>query len=58
MGYHCLLQGIFPAQGLSLCLLLGRQTVYHQATWEAHLSGTNTDVFAFIKIQWKDELYT
>ena len=33
---HFLLQGIFQSQGSNLCLLLGRQTHYHWATWEAH----------------------
>ena len=32
---HFLLQGIFPTQGSNLCLLLGRQILYHWATWEA-----------------------
>ena len=32
---HSLLQGIFPTQGSNLCLLLGRQILYHWATREA-----------------------
>ena len=36
MGCHFLLQGIFQAQGLNLCLLLGRQILFYQATWEDH----------------------
>ena len=35
MGCHFFLQGIFPTQGSSLRLLLGRQILYHWATWEA-----------------------
>ena len=31
---HFLLQGIFPTQGLNPSLLLGRQFLYHWATWE------------------------
>ena len=34
VGSHSLLQGIFPTQGLNLCLLLGRQIPYHWATCE------------------------
>ena len=29
VGCHVLLQGIFPTQGLNLCLLLDRQILYH-----------------------------
>ena len=29
MGCHCLLQGIFPTQGLNLCLLPCRRIIYH-----------------------------
>ena len=29
VGYHFLLQGIFLTQGSNLCLLLGRQFLYH-----------------------------
>ena len=32
---HFLIQGIFLTQGLSSHLLLGRQILYHRATWEA-----------------------
>ena len=32
---HFLLQGIFPTQGSNVRLLLGRQILYHWATWEA-----------------------
>ena len=35
MGGHALLQGIFPTQESSPHLLLGRQILYHWATWEA-----------------------
>ena len=45
VGSHALLQGIFPTQGSNprllcllhhlLCLLHGRQIIYHCATWEA-----------------------
>ena len=31
---HALLQGIFPIQGLNLCLLHYRQILYHKATRE------------------------
>ena len=34
VGCHSLFQGIFPTQGSNLCLLLGRQILYHWATWE------------------------
>ena len=33
MGYHFLLQGIFPTQGLNPCLLNSRQILYHKASW-------------------------
>ena len=36
VGFHALLQGIFPTQGSNLCFLLGRQILYHWASWEAH----------------------
>ena len=36
MGCHALLWGIFPTQGLNLCLLHQRQILYHWATGEAH----------------------
>ena len=35
VGCHLLLQGIFPTQGPSVCLLHWQQIVYHCATWEA-----------------------
>ena len=35
VGYHFLLQGVFPTQELNPCLLLGRWIPYHWATWEA-----------------------
>ena len=35
VGSLFLLQGIFPTQGLNPGLLLGRQILYHWATWEA-----------------------
>ena len=35
VGCQALLQGIFPSQGSNPHLLLGRQTPYQQATWEA-----------------------
>ena len=34
VGCHALLQGIFPTQGLNVCLLLCRRILYHWATWE------------------------
>ena len=40
-GCHFLLQRIFPTEGSNphlLCLLHGRQILYHWATWEAHIS--------------------
>ena len=37
VGSHFLLQGIFPTQGLNPCLLLGRQILYHCATWVAYM---------------------
>ena len=35
MGCHALLQGVFPTQGLNLCLPLGRRVLYPCATGEA-----------------------
>ena len=38
MGFHVLLQGIFPTQRLNTCLLHllhDRQALYYCATWEA-----------------------
>ena len=35
VGCQALLQGIFPSQGSNPHLLLGRQTPYQRATWEA-----------------------
>ena len=38
MGFHTLLQGIFPSQGSNLhllCSCTGRWVHYHHATWEA-----------------------
>ena len=35
VGYHFLLQGIFLTQGSNQHLLLGKQILYHWATWEA-----------------------
>ena len=35
MSFPFFLQGIFLSQGLNLPLLLGRQILYHWATWEA-----------------------
>ena len=35
VGCHFLLEGIFPTQGLDLCLLRGRWNFYHWATEEA-----------------------
>ena len=38
VGCHSLLQGIFPTQGSNptlLCSSIGRQILYHCATWEA-----------------------
>ena len=35
MGSHSLLQGVFPTQRWNQSLLLGRQILYHWATWEA-----------------------
>ena len=35
VGCHFLLQRIFLTQELNLSLLLGRQILYHGATWEA-----------------------
>ena len=32
VGCHFFLQGIFPNQGLNLCLLIGRWILYHWAT--------------------------
>ena len=40
VGCHFLLQGIFPTQGSDLCLLFGRQVLYHCATWETNLSAS------------------
>ena len=37
MGYHFLLQGIFPTQELNPHLLTGRQILYHWATWDAQM---------------------
>ena len=34
-GCHFLLQRMFPSQGSNLHFLLGRQILYHWATWEA-----------------------
>ena len=37
---HFLIRGIFPTQGLNLHLYvscIGRQILYHWATWEAHV---------------------
>ena len=34
VGCHFLHQGIFSTQGSNSCLLLGRQILYHCATWE------------------------
>ena len=42
LGCSSLLQGILPIQILILCLLLGRQTLYFWATWEAL---THADLF-------------
>ena len=36
MGWHFLLQGLFPTQGLNLCLLHYKQILYHWAIREAH----------------------
>ena len=38
VGCHFLLQGIFLIQGSNPHLLLGRQILYHSATWEAPFS--------------------
>ena len=38
MGYHFLLQGIFPRQGSNPSLLLGRRFLYHWTTWESPLN--------------------
>ena len=35
MGCHFILHGIFPTQGLNLCLLFCRRILYHWAIWEA-----------------------
>ena len=37
---HYLLQGIFPTQGSNPHLLLGRQILYHRATWETKSNNT------------------
>ena len=31
-----------PTQGSKLCLLLGRQILYHRATWEVHICALHT----------------
>ena len=44
MGWHSLLQGIFPAQGLNLhllCLLIGRWVLYPCAPWEGPTLSTH-----------------
>ena len=33
VGFHALLQGIFPIQGLNLGLLHNRQILYHLSHW-------------------------
>ena len=38
MGYHFLLQGIFPRQGSNPSLLLGRRFLYHWTIWESPLN--------------------
>ena len=38
VGCHFLLQRIFSTQGHNLHFLLGRQILYHWATWEAHMT--------------------
>ena len=35
VGSHSLLQGIFPTQGLNMCLLCWQVGSFHWATWEA-----------------------
>ena len=37
MGCHFLLRGIFPTQGLNMCVLHCRQVLYHCATCEASI---------------------
>ena len=39
VGCHFLLHGIFPTQGSNSRLLLGRQILYHWATWAVFLRG-------------------
>ena len=40
LGYHFLLQGIFPIQGSNPCLIIScidRQILYHNTSWEAQI---------------------
>ena len=44
VGCHFLLQGIFPTQGSSLCLLQCKQIFYCWAIGETHLQNTNSKI--------------
>ena len=43
LSCHFLLQEIFPTQGSNPRCLLGRQLLYHWATWEAHCGRSGRD---------------
>ena len=54
MGYHALLQGIFPIQGLNLSLLHCRQILYHlshqgseKGIWEGFPGGSDGKASAY-----------
>ena len=55
MGYHFLLQGIFPTQGLNMHLLWflhWQVDSYHWANWEAPVSFILTNYFKQVPCHW------
>ena len=53
-GCHFLLQGIFPIQGLNLCLLRWQADFHHCATWESpifcQLKVTQSMIFCYSRL--------
>ena len=49
---HFLLQGMFPTQGLNLCLLLGRPILYYWATWDAQIELELAILIAMANSNW------